>query len=242
MWNGASDMRIVICDDDNLTIEKIKKYIRIFFERSHLKCPEIACFNKGEDVLNDGGDKDIVFLDIEMEGVDGIHVGNILKEKNSRTIIFVVTSFSEYLDDAMRFHVFRYLSKPIDKQRFYRNLDDALKLYTKITTKIPVENKQGVRIVSASDIIAVEARERKVIVHTTTEDILSIYGIQYWEEKLPKNLFFRTHRSFIINLEHVNDFDHMTIHLAKGKVDAYLTRRRYSDFKEHYYMYLESLR
>ena len=86
-------MRIVICDDDNLTIEKIKKYIRIYFERSHLKCPEIACFNKGEDVLNDGGDKDIVFLDIEMEGVDGIYVGNILKEKTVEPLFLLLLHF-----------------------------------------------------------------------------------------------------------------------------------------------------
>ena len=66
----------------------------------------------------DKGSKDIVFLDIEMPGMNGIYVGNELKSQNRNIIIFVVTSYSEYLDEAMRFHVFRYLSKPLDKQRF----------------------------------------------------------------------------------------------------------------------------
>ena len=56
--------------------------------------------------------------------MNGIYVGNTLKKANKDVIIFVVTSYSEYLDDAMRFHVFRYLSKPLDRQRFFRNMKD----------------------------------------------------------------------------------------------------------------------
>ncbi len=55
--------------------------------------------------------------------------GNTLRERYPNILIFIVTSFMEYLDDAMRFHVFRYLSKPIDRQRLFRNLDDALAQY-----------------------------------------------------------------------------------------------------------------
>lgn len=64
-----------------------------------------------------------------MPGLDGIYVGNELKKKDKDIIIFIITSYSEYLDEAMRFHVFRYLSKPIDRQRLFRNLKDALDLY-----------------------------------------------------------------------------------------------------------------
>jgi two-component system LytT family response regulator len=57
-----------------------------------------------------------------MPGLDGIYVGNELKKKEKDIIIFIITSYSEYLDEAMRFHVFRYLSKPIDRQRLFRSL------------------------------------------------------------------------------------------------------------------------
>ena len=122
-------MRILVCDDDALMVEQIKKCIKNYFERNHLKCPEVICFFDGESLLADTGDKDILFLDIEMPGMNGIYVGNELKKANSQIIIFVVTSYSEYLDAAMRFHVFRYLSKPLDKQRFYDNMKDAIDLY-----------------------------------------------------------------------------------------------------------------
>ena len=235
-------MRILICDDDELMIEQIQNYLKKYFEHNHLKCPETVCYSDGESLLADKGDKDILFLDIEMPGMNGIYIGKELKKLNENTIIFVVTSYSEYLDEAMRFHVFRYLSKPLDKQRFFRNLKDAIDLYNTMTVKIPIETKEGVYTLPASSIIAVEAIQGKRIVHTTQRDFESIYNMQYWINLLPKNCFFQTHRSFIINFEHVTDFDHTLVHMAGNTFNAYLTRRKYSAFKEAYLLYLESTR
>ena len=95
-------MRILICDDDKLMIEQLEKYIHTFFEQNCMKCPEIISYTCGEALLKDSGEKDIVFLDIEMPGMNGIYIGNELKKANKNTLIFVVTSYSEYLDEAMR--------------------------------------------------------------------------------------------------------------------------------------------
>ena len=118
-------------------------------------------------------------------------------------------------------------------------MKDALTYYNSITTKIPVETKQGVYSFPASQIIAIEAQERKVIVHTARQDFDSIHNMDYWLEHLPKNSFFQTHRSFIVNFEHIVDFDHSTIHLSNQQITAYLTRRKYSSFKNAYLLYLE---
>ena len=234
-------MRILICDDDVLIIEQLQKYIINFFENIGVKCPELVCFSDGESLLSDKGEKDILFLDIEMPGMNGIFVGNELKKANNNIIIFIVTSYSEYLDEAMRFHVFRYLSKPLDKQRFFRNMKDAVDLYNAITIKIPVETKQGMHTLPVSSVIAIEAQGRKITVHTTLCDFESIHNMQYWLELLPKNRFFQTHRSFIINFEHVTDFDRNLVHMSDNQ-SAYLTKRKYSSFKQAYLLYLESTR
>ena len=235
-------MRILICDDDVLIIEQLQKYIINFFENIGVKCPELVCFSDGESLLSDKGEKDILFLDIEMPGMNGIYVGNELKRANNNIIIFIVTSYSEYLDEAMRFHVFRYLSKPLDKQRFFRNMKDAVDLYNSMTVKIPIETKQGVHTLPASSIVAVEAQGRKITVHTVKGDFESIHTIKHWENLLPKNHFFQTHRSFIINFEYVTDFDHTLVHMNDNQFHAYLTKRKYSSFKEAYLLYLESTR
>lgn len=235
-------MRIAICDDDALMLKQLQKHIRTYFEKVNVKCPEIACFSDGASLLADKGEKDLLFLDIEMPGINGIYVGNELKRQNKNIIIFVVTSYSEYLDDAMRFHVFRYLSKPLDVHRLFRNLKDAMNLYNTMSVKLPVETKQGVHTLLASSVIAIEAQGRKVIVHSTERDFDSVHNMQYWLKLLPKNCFFQTHRSFIINLEHVTDFDRTLVHMAGGLFSAYLTKRKYHAFKEAYLLYLESIR
>lgn len=235
-------MRILICDDDILIIEQLQKYIKSYFASNHSGCPEIVSFTDGNSLLSDKGEKDIVFLDIEMPGMNGIYAGNKLKEENKDVIILVITSYCEYLDEAMRFHVFRYLSKPLDRQRLFRNLKDAVVHYNSITCKVPVETKDGIHSLPASRIIAVEARERKVIVHTVQGDFFSIHNMNYWLEHLPKNSFFLTHRSFIVNFEHIADFDRFTIQLSKPQLTAYLTRRKYHSFRNAYLLYMESMR
>lgn len=235
-------MRILLCDDDTLVLEQLKKLLEDFFENVHVKIPEIVSYTSGEELLKDKEQKDIVFLDIEMSGVDGIYVGNELKAENKNVIIFVVTSYSEYLDEAMKFHVFRYISKPLDEQRVLRNFKDALVCYNAMTKEIPIETHEGIYTMPSSYIIAIEASGRKVVVHTIKRDYISVHNLNYWLDILPKNSFFQTHRSYIINFEHVTEFDHTVIHMFQGNYTAYLTRRKYTAFKNAYLLYLESMR
>lgn len=235
-------MRILICDDDLLIVKQLEQYLNEFFHKNKLKSPDIIIYNNGEALLSDTNLKDIIFLDIELPGISGIHVGNQLKKENENVIIFIVTSYAEYLDEAMRCHVFRYLSKPLDKQRLYRNLKDAIQLYTTSSVKIPIETKQGCYTVLASDIIYIEAQGRKVTVHTTKNEYESIHNMKHWTNTLDMNCFFLSHRSFIVNLRHVSDFDHELIYLYNHQFSAYLTRRKYTQFKEAYLLYLEGTR
>lgn len=235
-------MRIVICDDDELIRKQLEKLIRDFFSKNNLKQPEIAVFHNGDSLLQDTSEKDIVFLDVEMPGLDGIYVGNQLRKDNKNVIIFIVTAFMEYLDDAMRFQVFRYVSKPIEKYRFMQNMKEALHLYNTSVVKIPVETRQGVYTVLTSDILAIETQARKVIVHTVSHDYESVQNMAYWQKQLQAKCFFQTHRSFIVNMTHVCSFNHTLISFHNSSLQAYLTRRKYTAFKETYLLYLESMR
>ena len=90
----------------------------------------------------------------------------------------------------MRFHVFRYLSKPLEKQRIFRNMKDALSLYNSSIIKVSIETKDSAFVVLSADIIFIEANNHKTIVHTTDGDYLSIHNINYWLEQLHMPCFF----------------------------------------------------
>lgn len=235
-------MRICICDDHELIAEQLSGYIHTFFKRFPIKNYDISLFGDGESLLKDSGQKDILFLDIEMPNMNGIYVGQTLKKEYKNIIIFVVTSYAEYLDEAMRFHVFRYLSKPVEKQRLFRNLKDAIQLYNTTTSTLLIETKDSVHTVLTNHIVLVEADARKVLIHTINYKYESTQNMQYWLQTLPPGSFFQSHRSFIINFTYVTEFNHNIIHLYNSESTAYLTRRKYADFKNAYLLYLESTR
>ena len=66
-------MLIAICDDDPMIIKELQKDLEQYFRKHHLSCPPISQFTSGESLLNNKEDKDIVFLDVEMPGLNGIH-------------------------------------------------------------------------------------------------------------------------------------------------------------------------
>ena len=169
------------------TIMPEASYIKDYFDYSHTDCPELACFSDGASLLADTGEKDLLFLDVEMPGMNGIYVGTELNRQNPDILIFIVTSSSEYLDATTRFQVFRFLTKPLNRQRFFRNMEDAMEQYYNTTIRIPIETKDGVHTVPASAIISIEAQKRKVVIHTTKCDYESIHNMQYWLEQLPGN-------------------------------------------------------
>ena len=108
-------MRILICDDDTLIIEQLKKYIESYFESNHLKCPELVSFTSGEALLTDKGEKDIVFLDIKMPKMDGIRVLEKRRryEKNPKFVVLSCFNEYEYVREAMKLGAFDYLFKPL---------------------------------------------------------------------------------------------------------------------------------
>lgn len=232
-------LSFAICDDNLDFCNELEQYIIEYFSDKKLEAPAISVFHSSEDILSSAEIFDIAFLDVEMSGLSGIHAGNELTKRNKHMIFFIITSFDDYLDEAFRFHAFRYLSKPLDKNRLFRNLDDAIHLHITTSTKVPIETKNGVKTVLSSDIIMVEARFGSVVVYTPNGIYNTTTKINDWDARLSKVNFFRCHRSFIVNFNYVNYFDNSLVHLYNNQYMAYLTVRKYSQFKHEYFVFLE---
>ena len=234
-------MRIAICDDNKADVARIKHIISEFYEEYKLPVPEIDEYYSGDSLLSDPQKKDLVFLDIEMPGQDGICTGRKLLERDRSIILIMVTSFGEYLDDAMRINVFRYISKPIDSKRVKRNLADALNAYNVRSEKEIIIDSPGESIsLNSSDILMIEFDNRKVKIHTIGETIPSTLSLQEWKEKLPESLFYQCHRSFIVNLSHIRKILSDKIIMDKEGTEAYLTKRKHSEIKRLWMLYIES--
>lgn len=237
-------MRILFCDDDERILEQLQRYVREFFADIGGTQPEFAAYSSGDQLLENETHADIAFFDVEMPGRSGIKAGAALKEKNPRIIIFIVTSYPDYLDEALRENAFRFLSKPIDKNRLFRNLKDAVYKYNMETKEIPVETEDGIELLKADEIVCVEAVQRKVFLYTVDSVIQTNQSVEYWRKKLDLPCFYSSHRGIIINMRYVSKVGKDVILLKyRGKTkEVYLARRKYTEFRNLYLLYLESIK
>lgn len=238
-------MRILLCDDDPAVLQQMERLLRKFFQQIGAKPPEIALYTDGEKLIQSRDTGEIAFLDVEMPGLSGIYTGERLKKANPRIKIFILTFYMDYLDEAMKFHVFRYLSKPVDEKRLFRNMKEALYQIEMETEPVPIETKDGIIVRQAEEIVYIETDRRKTNIITVDQVYETVHPMRDWDALLQIGCFFQTHRSFIVNMRYVTAFTKDIVTLADpgGQTyTAYLTKRNYSSFKNAFFLYLESTR
>lgn len=180
----------------------------------------------------------MVFLDIEMPGSNGILVSNELKRINPDIIIFIITFHDQYLDEAMDVHAFRYLSKPLDKNRLFAGMNRAMRTYFNLISSVIIDNGKTSVKMSEAEIIYIEAQARTTLVHTVSGVYPAKKAIHAWMNTLNAGSFFQTHKSYIVNMKHVSSFTNELISFSSCQNHAYLSRRKYKEFKKAYFIYI----
>lgn len=230
-------IKILICDDDLNIGKQVDSLVKCFEKKYKLKF-HVDIKNSGEFILKTPLRYDIAFIDIEMPSISGLNLGKLLKSINPDIIIIVITSFQNYLDDAMKIHVFRYLSKPIDKNRFYNNFKDALKEYRSIGKSIIVTFNNEVHRIRTKDILFIENQKHGSIIHSKYGDYQSNIKPKQWAKDIDQSSFVFSHNSIMVNLQNVVDFNNSTVVLRKNEhetVKTYISQRKYSNFKKSFF-------
>lgn len=233
-------MKVLICDDNENIILQIKKLLLEISKQFSYKF-EIICFNNGDTIIDENLNVDFAFIDIEMPGVNGLTVTKHLQSINPNIIIFIVTSFHGYLDDAMDLKVFRFLSKPIDENRFNKSMQTALNIYHQSTEKIVLDYFDEYHNIFTNDILYLTIENRKTKIHTKNRDYLSKEKFDSWKSRLESYGYFsQSHYSFIVNLKNVTDFNRNEIILSNGteKINVPMSRAFYPSFKKSFYEYM----
>lgn len=234
-------MRIAICDDD-------KKVRKILAEKVSALYPqaEVVGHASGKELLMAAAVPDILLLDIQMPGMDGMKTAEYLRGKSKKTIIIFVTAMRDYVFRAFDVGAFHYLVKPFTDDKFAAVLQSAVKQYEDMENFADAETESGERKpvmilsggshikVNLSDIVYAEVFNRKVILHKMTEDI-EYYGKLSELEKYAGEDFFRPHRSFLVHFRYVVKYDGSLITLERGTVP--IAKKNYSSFVRSYLHY-----
>ncbi|MHD0315966.1 LytR/AlgR family response regulator transcription factor [Fusobacterium sp. THCT1E2] len=204
-------LKCIIVEDEFPAREELK-----FFIEKHEEIELEKEFDSPLDALKYLQDNkiDVIFLDINMPELDGMSLGKILSKLNENLKIVFITAYKEYAAEAFEIKAFDYLLKPYSEKRINEVLDNLTKErkaeYIKDISKInkvTVTSEDKMYVISINDIYYIEAGEKESMVYTKDNSYSSKIKISKWEEMLPKNKFYRTHRSYMINLDKITEVE-----------------------------------
>ena len=162
---------------------------------------------------NDDDRCDVLFLDISMPKTSGMQLAEALhKLKNPPAVVFV-TAYSEYALEAFEVDAVDYLMKPVETDRLARALDKVEARVKPTSTshssveRIPGEKGGRKVLVPVDQIRYIEAKDDYSCIYTDSDRFLSTISLAKLEQKLSPHGFFRVHRGYIVNLDHVEDVE-----------------------------------
>lgn len=222
-------MKIAVVDDERLWQAKVKNLLERHPWKENI---EIDLFSSGE-AFYKKKDYDIVFMDIEMGKMDGFETSYRYKENNQDFVLIFLTTHMEMSRRGYLVNAFRY----IDKSNVEEELKEALEAIELLRQKNHVFQfhvvNMGTIHLKLKDILFIETEKRNVIIHTKEQSFVSNRKIEELEEELKEWGFFRSHKSYLVNLTNILKFDKLNIYFKAGK-KALVSTRKYADLKESY--------
>jgi two-component system response regulator LytT len=184
---------------------------------------------------------DVVFLDIDMPGLDGIQMAEVLGTLDRQPAVVFVTAHSEHAVKAFEVAATDYLVKPVEVERLkhaVERLEPSKDERGARVERIPVEKAGKKLLLQADEIFYIMAKDDYTYLHTDGERFLSTLSLTALEKKLEPNGFFRVHRRFLVNLGEVKEVVPMyggTLLLTLSDSDGTqvpVSRRRVSNLKK----------
>lgn len=231
-------MKIAICDDNNNYINIIEARI----ERLSNSKDECDTYESGETLVGaykNNERYDVIFLDMEMSGMNGIETANKIREIDEHTIIIFITCHTEYMRESFKCSPFRFLIKPVEDSEFqevYRDICKKMKKQRKTFTF--TENKARVRLFS-DDIIYFESYDHWIWIHTKDREYKIYKTLTDLYTALDKTMMCRVHKSFIINFKYIKTIKNNNIQLYHCNKLIPISRSYKKDVIDEYTNFIE---
>lgn len=211
------DIRILIADDD----DGMRLIMRRFVEKAG-GFQIVGEAKDGRELirLNEQTHPQVILLDVEMPVMTGVECARIIQDINPKTILVFATAHEKYMGDAFEVYAFDYLLKPFREQRVMKTLalirsrlaEEAEERAVKPETprnvaprKLMLRHKEGVSFVDMEDILLIQREERSTVLYLEGgERLVTSDSLSELDERLPDDMFFRTHKSYVVGLRHID--------------------------------------
>lgn len=204
-------MKAIIVDDEFLAREELK-----YFIQNYSKINIVSEFSDGIEVLKfiQNNEIDIIFLDINIPSLDGVLLAKSIIKFTKKPYIVFITAYKEHAVEAFEVEAFDYILKPYSESRIVSMLKKVENAYNSTKNNLPkniMSNKinlwknEKIIVSDINDIYYCVARERITYVYIKNEEYSVNLSISDFYEKLPKDIFFKCHRSYIVNINKIRE-------------------------------------
>lgn len=211
---------VLIADDEFLARKLLQEYVQKIDSLNLVDCCSDGI--RTMEVLKNK-EVDILLLDIQMPELTGLE---LLKTIENQPAVILTTAYSEYAVDAFSLGVVDYLLKPFDFPRFLQAINKAIDTRPKENVISHAASNDFIMVkadyklykVNFSDLIFIEGQHEYVTFHTRTKRITALYSLKSLEDTLPRDMFARVHKSYIVSFDYIEDIDKTTITVAGNKI------------------------
>ena len=245
-------IRVLIADDNEAMrtierkmIEKVEGFDLVGEAKDGLECVELVEKLRSQ----------IVFLDVEMPGKTGVEAARVIQDMDPGIILIFATAHDQYMGDAFEVYAFDYLVKPFKVSRVMQTLErardrlhperdeaplphTAAKLPTAPAGRMMLHHREGVTFLNMQDIVLIQREDRATVIYTKGgERYVTGDSLAETEARLDPAVFFRSHKSYIINLGHISNitpYGRWTyiVRLTGITQDALITHEKYEELEK----------
>lgn len=196
---------------------------------------------------------EVIFLDIELNGTNGLDLAKIIADMEPKTKIIFATAHAEYMSDAFEVYAFDYLVKPFNVERVNHTLEriklsskhegsgelDKIVRYERGLEKLLVKGKESMSFVDIKDIILVQRENSSTVIYTKKDSFTTSAGLGDIETKLDPDQFMRSHKSYLINVSQIKKIEPYgrwtyIVTFKDLDKDALMTVDKYEEIKKRF--------
>lgn len=196
--------KISIIDDNETDTEYITTLVKGWAEAAEHTL-ELSAFPSSEAFLfeyENGLGFDILLLDIEMGGMNGVELAKKVRERDGTVQMVFITGFPDFIAEGYEVSALHYLMKPVSLEKLYTVLDKAAVNLSKSEKRLRVTHDRQTDLIPLSRILYVEAQKQYVLIHTPEETYRMKTTLAETKDALDE-FFFQCQRSFLVNLWYV---------------------------------------